>query len=123
MESLLIEQGEFTPFVSFDSSSGILKIKGKSLPEDSRSFYKPLLSWVEEHGASSNIVLIIHLDYINSSSSKQLLKLFYLLEDLFENSDGVQVKWLHSTKDELLRERGEELAQMIELPFEVKASD
>ena len=46
MENLTLEGTPKTPTVSFSKDAGVLEIKGRSIPENSIEFYKPLLDWI-----------------------------------------------------------------------------
>ena len=43
MEPISIEGTPKTPTVKFDAEQGIIEIKGRSIPENSIEFYKPLV--------------------------------------------------------------------------------
>ena len=49
METLLIEGSAKTPTIKFDAEQGIIEIKGRSIPENSIEFYKPLIDWLEKY--------------------------------------------------------------------------
>lgn len=49
MENISIEKTNKTPEVLFDFENNYLEIKGISIPEDSESFYRPLMEWIEEY--------------------------------------------------------------------------
>ena len=49
METLKINNTEDTPSVILDMDNELFEIAGKSLPEDVNTFYKPVLSWIEEY--------------------------------------------------------------------------
>ncbi len=42
MEPIIIEGTPKTPTVKFDAAQGVFEIKGRSIPENSVEFYKPL---------------------------------------------------------------------------------
>ena len=48
MEDLKHEGSAKTPVVEF-SSNGELLLKGRSIPENSIEFYKPLIEWLESY--------------------------------------------------------------------------
>ena len=50
MEPLIIEGTAKTPNVKFDGGQGLIEVKGRSIPENSIEFYKPLVDWLEEYG-------------------------------------------------------------------------
>ena len=51
MEALSIEGTAKTPSVKFDGHDGVIEIKGRSIPENSIEFYKPLVEWLEEYNS------------------------------------------------------------------------
>ncbi len=120
IEALIIEESELSPGVNFDASTDSLSVSGRSLPEDSRTFYKPIIDWLSEYVAAKEgkVNLEIHLSYFNSSSAKQLLKMLYILEDQFDAGKEVEVNWVYDKNDVMILERGEELAQLVEIPFQ-----
>jgi hypothetical protein len=65
LERYNAEQLVKTPFIDFDSKTGVFELKGKSIPENSVAFYKPLLEWLDNYCASPNVstVLNFQLDY------------------------------------------------------------
>ena len=75
MEPLLIEGSAKTPTVKFDAKEGVIEIKGRSIPENSIEFYKPLVEWLEEYGPESLELtqVNVQLEYFNTSSSKCIL--------------------------------------------------
>ncbi len=78
MEPLTIEGTAKTPNVKFDAAQGLIEIKGRSIPENSIEFYKPLVDWLEEYGKgpSSLTKVNIQLEYFNTSSSKCIIDVF-----------------------------------------------
>ena len=48
MEILNLEGTEDTPKIILDKKNGIFEISGRSLPEDSAEFYRPVLEWIEQ---------------------------------------------------------------------------
>lgn len=118
MEDLKQEGSAKTPHVEF-SSSGELLLKGRSIPENSIEFYKPLIEWIESYSESPNssTVLNVQLEYFNTSSSKCILDVFKKLESV--TGSEVSVKWYYEEDDEDMLEAGEDYEAIIDLPFEM----
>lgn len=110
-----------TPTINFDESTGVLEVKGRSIPENSVEFYKPLNEWVEAYGKSpkSETIFDVKLEYFNTSSSKCILDLFKLLESLNGNGTEVKVNWYFEEDDEDMEEAGEDYQAIISLPFKM----
>ena len=121
MEPLLIEGTPRTPSVSFDVEKGLLEIKGRSIPENSIEFYKPLVDWLEEYAQSpaKKTQVNVHLEYFNTSSSKCILDVFKKLEAIHKNKYEVQINWYYEEDDEDMLEAGEDYESIIRVPFKM----
>ena len=119
MDSIELEGTAKTPTVSFNAANGQLQIKGRSIPENSIEFYKPLVDWLEAYrGApAANTQVDIQLEYFNTSSSKCILDVFKKLETLNEGSSSVTVNWYYEEDDEDMLEAGEDYSAIINMPF------
>jgi hypothetical protein len=118
---LRISETEDTPAVIFDSTSNEFSISGRSFPEDSSEFYKPLIAWMQNYISEPNstTVLKISLDYLNSSSIKQLLNLLLLLEKGAGMGKDVKIIWYYNPDDDLMEIKGQELKSMLNVAFEL----
>ena len=121
MESLIIEGTTKTPNVHFNRENGKLEVKGRSIPENSIEFYKPLVDWLEEYGGEplTNTILDVHLEYFNTSSSKCILDVFKKLEAIHKNKYDVQINWYYEEDDEDMLEAGEDYESIIRVPFKM----
>jgi len=118
MENIILEGTPKTPTVEFKFESGSLLIKGRSIPENSIEFYKPLIDWIESYTptAKENTVLNVQLEYFNTSSSKCLLDVFKKLERI---SNSVEIQWYYEEDDEDMLEAGEDYDAIINIPFKM----
>ena len=118
MEVLLLEGTEDTPKIILDKGNGIFEISGRSLPEDSAEFYKPVLEWIDEYGQDPNgsTEFVFKLEYFNTASSKLILDILSSLEDI----DGTKIMWYFHEDDEDMEEAGEEFSELVEVPFEFR---
>ncbi len=118
MEDIQIEGTPKTPSVKFIASEGSLEIKGRSIPENSIEFYKPLMDWIEQYSASpqKETVVNIQLEYFNTSSSKCILDLFKKLEVI---NDQIVINWYYEEDDEDMLEAGEDYDAIINIPFKM----
>ncbi len=121
MENIVIEGTSKTPQVEFDAGNGSLLIKGRSIPENSIEFYKPLIDWIGGYALNggSDTVVNVQLEYFNTSSSKCILDVFKRLEEIKKAGKNVTVKWHYEIDDEDMLEAGEDYQAIIDLPFEM----
>lgn len=121
MESLLIDSTQKTPYICFDNDKGVLEIKGRSIPENSIEFYKPLVDWLEEYGKTpgDKTLVNVHLEYFNTSSSKCILDVFKKLESIHKVNQNVAINWYYEEDDEDMLEAGEDYESIIRVPFKM----
>jgi hypothetical protein len=93
MEEIKLAPTQKTPSVTFNNS-GMLELKGRSIPENSLEFYKPLIDWVESYNRAPAAETNVHvqLEYFNTSSSKCLLDFFKRLESI---GNKVFIHWYY----------------------------
>lgn len=121
MKIIKIEATPKTPRVLFDASKGHIEIRGRSIPENSIEFYKPLLDWLEEYGNAPQpkTKAEIQLEYFNTSSSKCILDVFKALEDIHKKGKTeLKIHWYYEEDDEDMYEAGEDYEAIVTVPFE-----
>ena len=121
MESISIEGTPKTPTVNFDATTGIIEIKGRSIPENSIEFYRPLVEWLEEYSKTPQklTTVNIQLEYFNTSSSKCILDVFKKLETIKKARNEVVINWYYEEDDEDMLEAGEDYESIIRIPFKM----
>ena len=90
MKPLVIEGGFKFPSIDFNPNSGLLKITGRSIPEDPVKLYQPLEDWISGYiqTALSLVLLLIAQNHLimliicclgsNKDNHKTFLKYFTL---------------------------------------------
>ena len=118
MEMLKIAQTDETPEIIFDKTSEVFLVSGRSLPEDSISFYTPVFQWLKHYAEEPNSVteFVFKLEYTNTASSKMVQDLLTALEKI----KGVTIVWYYHADDEDMEAMGHELSELVEVPFVFK---
>jgi hypothetical protein len=121
MESIIREGTPKTPSILFDAEKGLVDIRGRSIPENSTEFFKPLVEWLDRYSENpAKITTVnIHLEYFNTSSSKCILDLFKKLETIYKAKNEVIVNWYYEEDDEDMLEAGEDYESIIRIPFKL----
>ena len=122
MDSINIEGTPKTPEVSFDAKTGQIEIKGRSIPENSIEFYKPLVDWLDKYAdiAQGVVNVVIQLEYFNTSSSKCILDVFKKLENMHnKNKTEVVINCYYEEDDEDMLEAGEDYQSILKIPFKM----
>ncbi len=121
MDNLKIEGTRQTPEIDFDAISGILKLDGRSIPENTFEFFTPVLNWLDEYISNTpdKTVAKINLEYFNTSSSKYILEILKRLKIILNDGKDVLVEWYYEEDDEEMMETGEDYEDVSGLPFEI----
>ena len=119
MEILEMTGTAKTPALRFDPKSGNMEISGRALADDAARFFKPVSEWVSEYAKSPqrSTLLTFKLEYLNNASSKAILDILGGLEKIH----GARVLWYFHDEDEDMEESGEELAELVKIPFEFRS--
>lgn len=127
MKSFIHKATDLTPEIILAPEENRFIISGKSAPEDVRGLYYPVLEWMEEfiegvrksspYSDGNHLRFRLDLEYFNSSSAKFLFDIFAHLRDLNSAGVPVDIEWYYDEEDIDLREAGEDLSLLCELPF------
>lgn len=121
MRTLDIPAGKSTPDISYNPEQNKLSIIGSSLPENVYIFYKPVIDWLEEFSASPVLEpamrIILKIQYYNSGTIRFLAEILNGLGKLRDKGLHFSVDWHYETDDDIIREAGEELAEIAGISF------
>lgn len=116
MDNLMIEATQYTPEINLDAENGIISMVGKSYPENTFDFYKPMMDWLENYfdgHARPKTVLNMEIIYFNSSSSKLFFDLFDVLDESKHNHE-IEINWIYDEENESALEAGEDFVDDFE---------
>ena len=130
MNTLFINGTDYTPTVNFDPEKGIFEISGESRPENARSFYEPIIKWLEEYSMvlywkkntlndKSTFKLDFKFQYFNSTSAKYILDIFYALEKMKAQGYKILINWYYEEGDNDIQEAGEEFLGSVDIPYKM----
>lgn len=119
MTNFFVEGTANQPTVNLDADEGLLEISGRSHPDDSFSFYKPIIDWIKLYAADprDKTIVNIRLEYMVTSSSKCILIIIKELQEIFRDNFEVIINWYFEEDDENIREAGEDYRHLTQLPF------
>lgn len=96
METLIIDYTECTPRVVF-GATGKMHMDGKSMPEDVKKFYFPLIDWVVNLECDK-VDFTMKFEYLNTASSKEMLELLKCLDSNYKVKE-INVNWYYESDD------------------------
>lgn len=121
MENLLIEPSPLTPYVLFDTQTGILELKGRSSPDNSVGFYDKILTYFDRYfnsGEPLDVTINVGLEYFNTSSLKCIFQILKKINDGAGNASlSIQINWFYEEDDEDMLETGEDISALLNIEF------
>lgn len=125
MEKLSLAPTLNSPGVNLDPEERKFEFTGESRPENVRSFYLPILQWLEKFAGEQNgkrggdpLEVSFNLEYFNSTSAKYILDIFKILNSILKSGTSLRVLWHYEEDDEDMYEVGMEMARMSGIEFE-----
>jgi len=121
MESIYVKKTKKTPLISLDLSENIFQIKGPSFSEDILSIYDPVLNWINENlpQLEKELTCEFYFTVLNSASHKKIFQILIILNGFMDRGKKIKIKWYYDEDDEDIMEMGEDLTELINLPFEL----
>lgn len=112
-----------TPMIRFEN--GVLLISGRSIPENSLTFFEPLFKFIADYTKQPQSVTTVNimLEYANSSTNRSLMTVFTLLEKIHEEGGIINVNWYFETDDDLMFELGADFKSLLQIPFEIQEKE
>lgn len=120
LEKYIIQEEDDTPEIFLDSKEGIIRFKGKSIPENAVSFYKPIIDWLNiyKENPADQTKVAFEFDYYNTATDRQLVKILLILEEISKNSI-VDVDWYYNSGDISMLNDGKKFKELIDLNVEI----
>ena len=121
MDIIRIEKTNNTPSIYIDEANLLCRVEGSSYPEDAYEVYQHVLDWLNRVGTNIKSELVVEFvyDFLNSISHKKVWQILHELKQLYKAGKNVKVKWYYNESDEDIMEAGEDLAELMNIPFEL----
>ena len=119
MENLKIDATAKTPGIDLNYETGTLTFVGRSMPENPRKFYKKSIKWVEEYVKNPKLKTIVNIEYeyINTASSKSLIKILMILSILANKLDNIDFNWGYEIGDEDMLDMANDFQEILGIKF------
>ncbi|HPD95290.1 MAG: DUF1987 domain-containing protein [Bacteroidales bacterium] len=116
---LFIKGTSKTPQIDF--KPGFLQISGRSIPEDSSSFFQPVLNWLEDYLKNPEQLtrVNIQMEYVNSNSNRMLFSILKLLDESYSQGHNIVINWYYEEDDDTIKNLGKDLQALVKVPFKL----
>ena len=118
MQELKIAPSKNTPEV-YMSPQGIIKIKGRSIYENTEVFFAPVETWINEYivNPAQLTTIDLNFEYCNSSSAKALINMLKQIKNVKSKNKSFVINWYYEDGDDDILERGEYFAAILGVPM------
>lgn len=122
MEKWIIEATDRSPSVVLDRQLSVIRIEGRSYPEEGMDFFDPIILRFKSLESSETPIRTVHvrLEYYNSSTTKALAELFSALLKAKERGFDVKVIWEFEEEDDGIQEDIDMFIETFNVPFEIR---
>jgi hypothetical protein len=122
MNDLYIKKGLETPLIDFKVDEGYLLFEGRAIPEDSISFFEPILILLDQYEKKPNLSLTVDfkLEYFNTSSAKFILKILLVLKKIDTGLCNVVINWYFDEDDDDMFEVGQDYEHFVKIIINMK---
>jgi len=125
MEKWTIEASDRSPSVVLDRQESILKIDGRSYPEEGMDFFDPIVLRVKRLLQTEMPIRIVHLrlEYYHSATSKAIAELFNTLVKAKAMGHEVKIIWEYEEDDDGIQEDIDMFVESYNLPFDIRHTE
>lgn len=128
MKVFHLESSHLTPKVVLDHKIHHFEMTGVARPEDARSFFNPIIQWLEEYKnllmssgqvytRDNPLVLKFNMEYFNSASAKFLYDVLEKFQQISQSGQFIRIDWIYLEEDDDVLEAGYEMAELLEMEF------
>ena len=120
MEPLKIPSAINSMEISLNAETGKLSFTGRSYPENSILFFKPVIEWMEQYitAPAGKTECSFTIEYFNSASRKCIINIFRILSSIHKKGHPITIIWNFESDDESIKEIGEEYKNLFGFDFQ-----
>ena len=103
MDNIFLEQSENSPKVTLDKDKAFIEFEGKSYPENTFSFYRPITEWLKnyfsnKHEKNKPITINFKFSYFNSATTQIIFEIL----DIIEHSKvkEIEIYWFYDKEND-----------------------
>lgn len=101
MDNILLEQSDNTPKVIMDKDKALIEFEGKSYPENTFAFYRPLTEWLKQYFKndtdSETTTINFKFLYFNSATTQIIFEILDIVEEA--NHSNIKIHWFYNQEN------------------------
>jgi len=106
-----IDPTDNSPKIILNADEGLIEFEGKSYPENTFSFYKPVLEWLEDYfeNIHDDTVVNFKFTYFNSATTQVIFDILDIIQEYYH--EGIKIYWYFDEDNESAKEDYEDYAE------------
>ena len=124
MENFFLAETKYTPKVNLSIENCTFEIIGPSYADNiSEKVYNDVIKWVDEEmpKIDCKINCIFSINILNSMTYKNIMQLMIKFVEYRKNGKDILITWYFEGDDEDNEELAEDLSEIFDIPFTIKA--
>jgi hypothetical protein len=102
MNDILLEKSQNSPKVIMNKSKGLIELEGKSYPENTFAFYRPITEWLKQYFKDyidENKITIINFKflYFNSATTQIIFEILDIIEE--SKVKNIKIYWFYDKEN------------------------
>lgn len=119
MEEFILEATEKFPEIRL--RDGLISISGRSIPEDPKKEYKPVVQWVKDYvrNPAPHTEVRINVEYSDTGSTKSIFDILKILAVCRNTNHKIEMvfNWIYEKGDGEIMELGEFMESKLNVMF------
>jgi len=109
-----------TPEIYLNYDKGEIFLSGRSIPENAKQLFHPILQWVEKYveNPQKKTKVVFKFEYFNTASSKMIFELINDIKELKKKGLDVTIEWHYLEEDDDILDSGETFQEISGLEFQ-----
>ena len=102
MDNIILEESDNSPKVIMDKDRAFIEFEGKSYPENTFAFYRPITEWLKRYfkyynDENKSITMNFKLTYFNSATTQIIFEILDIIEDAEVNN--IEIYWFYDKEN------------------------
>ena len=102
MNNILLEQSDNSPKVIMNKDKGLIEFEGKSYPENTFAFYRPITEWLKQYFKYYNdntppMEINFKFQYFNSATTQIIFEILDIVEE--SNVKDMKIYWFYDKEN------------------------
>lgn len=102
MDNIVLEQSENSPKIIMDSHNAFVEFEGKSYPENTPAFYRPITEWLKHYfklhrDRNKTMIVNFKFTYFNSATTQIIFEILDIIEDA--EVKNIEIYWFYDKEN------------------------